>query len=241
LLIAILAPSAFKAIEAQQQLGRLIGVFDDVTGRPIAGVEVIDLETGTKTLTSESGVATLAFLRAGTSLLQIRKLGYQGKLQPVFASATDTASVTIVLTPLAQSLPAVVTRALAPGDTVRRLELSGFYDRRRSTGAPMSAFVTAEQMERWKVMYLGDVKNYNGRGVCGGRDDVYVNGSLVTGGVWLKPGDSGSKVHIGVEEVAGIETYTHVAELPSAYNRTGPPKPVMQSGASKCVTLIWLK
>ena len=230
---ALAALSLPSHTSAQQQLGRILGVLDKVTGQPLAGAEVVDLATGTKAVTSSTGTISLAWLSPGTSVLQVRKLGYANKIQTVATSATDTGSVTVALTPLTQSLPAVVTRARAVGDTVRRLDLTGFYERKRSSGAPESAFVSGADLEKWKVLYLGDVRFHTGRGIC---PTIYLNGSPITGGVWQGPGDSGLKLRIEPDEVAGIEMYTHVAELPAQFNGTA------QRGArAGCVTVIWLK
>jgi hypothetical protein len=61
----------------QQHLGRLLGVFDDATGQPVIGAEVVDLATGTKALTSVSGAISLAFLEPGATVLQVRKIVYK--------------------------------------------------------------------------------------------------------------------------------------------------------------------
>jgi hypothetical protein len=234
---SLVASAAFTPCDAQQpRLGRLLGVFDDATGQPVGGAEVIDLATGNKTTTSATGTAVIAWLGPGTTLLQVRKLGYASKMVPVSTSASDTVSVTVLLTPLAPTLPAVISKARAPEDSVRRLELSGFYDRRRGSGAPQSAFVTAADLDKWKLLYPGDVKYRNGRGICGSKGDTYVDGMLIAGGVWLKPGDDGTKLKLQMDEIAGIETYTHEAEIPAQYNRTRSNMRV-----PPCVTLIWTR
>jgi hypothetical protein len=234
------------AARGQQALGRVLGVFDDVTGQPVAGVDVIDIETGTKAVTSASGVVTLAFLRAGTSLLQLRKLGYLGKLLPVVVSPSDTASVTVVLIPLMQTLPAVVTKARQPGDTVRKLELSGFYDRKRSTGAPEHAFVTAEQIARWNLSLVSDVSAHTGRGF-GQCDAVYIDGTLLTSDMQLNAGSrlrgaapfrkkASIDVLVAPDDIQGIEMY-RTADAPSAYRPPPPPG----CPPDRHFILIWLK
>jgi hypothetical protein len=243
---------AFAAVRVRAQapaphVGRVIGIYDDATGQPLAGVEVKDLETGTKTMTSESGAATLAFLRPGTSLLQLRKLGYAGKLQPVVSSATDTASITVLLVPIAPTLPAVVTRGRSSGDTVRKLDQAGFYDRKRTTGAPESAFVTAEQFERWNLALLTDVKAHTGRGFtdC---DLVYVDGVALTTDRQLNGGSIAKQrgpigfLKRGIDtvvrpgDILGLEMY-RVGDAPALYNRTRPRGCPVDSN----VILIWLK
>ena len=99
----------------QTQTGRVLGVFDDASGQPVVGAEVVDLATKSKTMTSESGVATLAFLSSGTTVLQVRKVGYKDKMLTVVVSPNDTASLTVLLKPVAQALPTVVTKGTAAG------------------------------------------------------------------------------------------------------------------------------
>jgi hypothetical protein len=222
-------------------VGRILGVFDDATGRPVGGVEVLDLATGSKMLTSETGTISLSWLSAGSTFLRVRKLGYMSKLQPVAVSPTDTVSITMVLVPVSQQLPAVMTTGAAAGDTVRGLQLNGFYERRRSSGAPSHAFITADQLRQWNVNYLGDLKTRTGRGVCG---EVYVDGLLINGGVWLGPGDSASKPRVDVDVVVGIETYFG-AELPAQFNKTRPTRGELSSRTSRvdrcAATLIWTR
>jgi hypothetical protein len=236
-LLALLRPG----LAQPSPTGRILGVFDDVTGRPVAGVEVLDLSTGAKMLTSETGTISLSWLSAGSTFLRVRKVGYLSKLQPVVVSPTDTVSITMVLAPLTQQLPAVISSAASAGDTVRRLVLNGFYERRQSSGGPSHAFVTADQLKRWNVMYLGDVSPRNGRGICG---DVYVDGMLIRGGVWLGPGDAGSKLKIDVDDVVGIETYFG-PEVPAQYNSTRLTRGDLSTRtarAGRCAaTLIWTR
>jgi len=229
-------PLALGHAQQLPPLGRLLGVFDDATGQPLAGALIIDLASGSRTSTSSTGTATLAWLEPGTSLLQVRKLGYASKMFPVNSSPMDTSSVTVLLTPLASTLPTVVTRARASADTVHVLERAGFYERKYTTGAPSQAFVTAEQMERAQISWLKEVKQLNGRGICG---EIFVNGMHVEYGIRLDPSDwDWRMMELRAEDVVGIETY-YGAEVPAAFN-VGERKKGNQR--SQCTaTLIWTK
>ena len=233
---AVLLPLSPGHTQPPPQLGRLLGVFDDATGQPVAGASIIDLASGSSTTTSLTGTATLAWLEPGTSLLQVRKLGYASRMLPVNSSPTDTSSITVVLTPLAPTLPTVVTRARASADTVRALERAGFYERKYTTGAPSQAFVTAEQLERAQISWLKEVKQLNGRGICG---EIFVNGMHVENGIRLDPGDwDWRKMELRAEDVVGIETY-YGAEVPAQFN-VGERK--KGNARSRCTaTLIWTK
>src|SRR5579862_885755 len=55
-----------------KQAGRLLGVFDDATGQPVAGAEVINVDANAKAITSASGAVSLAFLGGDSTVVQVR-------------------------------------------------------------------------------------------------------------------------------------------------------------------------
>src|SRR5260370_63498 len=84
---------------------------------------------------------------------------------PLWARAPDdNVALKDALIPTAETLPATAAARRASSDTVRRLLLNGFYDRRKSSGAPMSAFVTSDMIAKWGVRSLADITGRNGRG-----------------------------------------------------------------------------
>ena len=87
--------------------GRLLGVFDEASGEPIAGAEVSNLSTGDHISTTSTGTVSLWFIDRPT-IVQVRLMGYE----PVrlVVDPTDTTPITIVLR-RATPLPTVVTRA----------------------------------------------------------------------------------------------------------------------------------
>jgi hypothetical protein len=89
--------------------GRLLGVYDETTGDPIAGADVLDVLTGDHTLTSATGTVSLWFLRPKGSMVQVRKLGYEPWQSVV--SAADTMPVTVVLKHAVAQLPTVLSTA----------------------------------------------------------------------------------------------------------------------------------
>jgi carboxypeptidase-like protein len=224
--------------QAKQPLGRILGVFDNATGEPVVGAEVVDLATHTKALTSASGAISLAFLEPGATVLQIRKIGYQSKMLTVKVSDVDTVSVTILLDPVAQTLPSVLTRAPAPL-TGKLAE----FDRRRAAG--FGHFLTREQLAKienhltsdalrsipglklirppgmGQVWYVGTSRPTasflltGGNGMC--LAAVMVDGIFVYNGNGQPPFDINS---IKPEEMAGLEYYAGGAVMPAEYNST---------------------
>lgn len=76
---------------------RLVGVFDDSTGDPVADVTVIDVATGTRSVTTTTGTLSLWFLPEGVSTLRIEKAGYATQTLDVSISPRDTLPITLVL------------------------------------------------------------------------------------------------------------------------------------------------
>jgi hypothetical protein len=92
---------------------RLLGVFDERSGDAIDGAEVRDLYSGTTALTTATGTVSLAFLPLGRTLVVIRKLGYLPRTLFVAISPTDTAALTLLLSPQPATLPTVTTTDFA--------------------------------------------------------------------------------------------------------------------------------
>jgi hypothetical protein len=230
---------------AQIRTGRLVGVFDFDTGRPVVGAKVLDMRTGWSAVTTSTGTLSLFFVDTAGSLIQIAKLGYEPQRFFAANSGTDTAGITVLLKANAQALPEVdirARRARGPADTVRALELYGFYDRRATTGAPASAFVTSEKIERLSL--LKDLGSVSGREIC--TTNLYINGVKVDPPTLRAPipGGRGSRVVVAApvrnsldalllpSEVLAVEMY-RMSEVPAQFNP-------MRAG--KCgATLVWTR
>ncbi len=76
---------------------RVLGVFDEASGEPLAEAQVVDDSSGTTALTTATGTVTLAFLPEGASSITVRKTGYATKKLSVTISPADTAPITLIL------------------------------------------------------------------------------------------------------------------------------------------------
>jgi len=76
---------------------RVLGVFDETTGDPISGVEVIDTASGTKALTTATGTVTLAFLPDGGSTVRLHKAGYRDVTVDVVLAPNQVSPVTMTM------------------------------------------------------------------------------------------------------------------------------------------------
>lgn len=238
-IVSAQAPAAVPRVRP----GRLIGVYDVQSGAPLGDVTVTNTLNGLSAKTTSTGTLTLFFVDTAGGLLRLTKIGYQPLTLLVANSDADTIPETIVMEPAATRLAPVVTSAKAvrgPADTVRALELNGFYDRRQTSGAPSSAFQTSDKLER--LTLLSDVIRLSGREVC--MSNLYINGARVSGsgvgtfGRGRRPNNLRRDPIDGLlsaQEVLGIEIY-RPSEVPAQYNVTRPP------GQPDCgATLVWTK
>ncbi|HEY5061383.1 MAG TPA: carboxypeptidase-like regulatory domain-containing protein [Gemmatimonadaceae bacterium] len=76
---------------------RLLGVFDQETGDPIAGAYVIDMQTGERVTTTTTGTVSLVFLPEGGSPVRITRDGYEDLSIAVEISAETTAPLTLTM------------------------------------------------------------------------------------------------------------------------------------------------
>jgi hypothetical protein len=110
---------------------RLLGVYDQQSGDPVEGAEVVDVLGGNKSLTTKTGTVSLLFLPDGGGLVRVRKLGFLPQTFMVAISPADTTPITVILTRagIAQELPKV----LVTDSSVKYLSpaLRSFEERRK--------------------------------------------------------------------------------------------------------------
>jgi hypothetical protein len=233
---------------------RVIGVFDRQTGEPIEGVEVRDFNSGLSALTTRTGTMALLLDDTLGTLVSIKKIGYTPQTLMVGTAFKDTLPLTVDLLRAGTLLQTVIVTAdgrsvrLGPTDTVQTLLDNGFYERRATSAAPASAFITGDKLRA--TMLLSNAR-YFGRGICEG--NLFVDGVRVSVEAF-RTGRSGVFSHEGVDalfdpsQVAGIETY-QFGDLPSSTTNTfagggalsGIANGLNSMSSSGCVTLLWLK
>lgn len=122
------APPQATVSPAVRFTGRVVGVYDDLTGKPIDSVEVRDMVGGSSAFTTSTGTVALSFVADSGSLIRLRKIGYRALVQFVTNLPSD-APLTVTLEPAATALPKVVTIDSAPKYISPALQ--AFEERRR--------------------------------------------------------------------------------------------------------------
>ena len=235
---------------------RLIGVYDEETGEPLESVDVTDFFSGITSRTTKTGTTALILSGTSSTLIRIKKVGYQPITLPIRNTLADTTPITATLIRAGHVLPAVITVGdrtivLGKADTISALLRSGFYERRETGGAPRSAFISGDKIKGTTLLTNA---RYFGRAIC--ESNLYIDGVKVS-----SPQRSGRFLREGVDglidptQVAGIETYTG-AELPAGAPHTMQGPGTLDPAAAaanavadvagtlpgnSCVTFIWLR
>ena len=79
---------------------RLLGVYDEITGEPISGAEVIDLRTGLRSRSSVTGTVSLLYLDEGDNRIRIHRDGYRDEDMDVTIAPNKPNPITVVLVPV---------------------------------------------------------------------------------------------------------------------------------------------
>ena len=85
------APGAAETAQIPRYRFRVLGLFDDQSGLPVEGADVIDVLSGNSVRTTSTGTASLLFLPDGGALVRIRKIGYKLQTLMVSIAPEDTA------------------------------------------------------------------------------------------------------------------------------------------------------
>lgn len=76
---------------------RLLGIFDVDTGLPVEGVDVLDVTTGVRARSTETGTVALAFMQPGQGRVTLSKPSYRTDSLSVTISPGDTTPITVLL------------------------------------------------------------------------------------------------------------------------------------------------
>ena len=235
--LVALATCALASLPAQTSLrARLLGVYDARTGDAVEGAQVLDVASGTSALTTRTGTVSLGFLIDSGSMVRVQKIGYRAQMLLVKTTPTDTLPVTVVLEPIATTLPTVVTK-----DSTRRYISPGLqaFEERRAMGH--GRFINEAELRKNDNRSMTNVLRSAGVRVgCSARTpircfplsmrescelEVYMDGIRVNR-------DERDLEKIFVNTIGGVEIYFGPATIPPLYNQTG----------SRCgIVLFWTR
>ena len=213
--------------------GRLLGVFNAQTGDPIQGAEVLDVLNKTKALTTGTGTVTLSFLPDGGSMIRVQKIGFNPYANVISISASDTVPVTVMLTPIAQTLPTVVSTTartyISPALTEfeeRRIRGHGKFlseeqlrknDNRTMTDLFRQMGVMVQCTKLGSQCFAVSTRQGSRYALRGGGScsfDVYLDGQRIMD-------ERRNLEKIFVNDIGGVEVYSGPASIPALYNMTG--------------------
>jgi hypothetical protein len=228
---------------------RSISAIDELSGEPIAGVEVFEESANWSFLTSSTGSANLGEVAPDGGKIHLRKIGFVEQTLTVTMAPSDTAPIVVRMKRIAK-LPAVVTTKDAP--KYLSPALRGFEERRKSSAT--GYFIDEQALRKDDTRPLAGVlashvagsivkpvssANFLVKSVrcsSGGQPDVYMNGVLMAhmeDSRWkTTPKLQGRSApandlaeypfdlnQFQVQNLAGVEYYPDNTMLPVQFNR----------------------
>ena len=222
-----LEPGKAHAVELRILLtrvrpGRLIGrIYDIQTDRPVATAAVSITVAGRQHMTrsNRQGEFILSDLRPGAHELQVGHLGYATLRHPIAVNRGRTTQIDIGLVPAPVEMEPIV----ATVTRLRRLEIKGFYERKRwgeLTGN--GYFFGPEYLERWQPSSIGMLVSSSVPGITSDlrnrRLSAGFSGRPCPMKYYLDGIDlRGMPVPISPREVAAVEVYKGAATLPGEF------------------------
>ena len=228
---------------------RLLGVYDEQTGTPVEGADVIDVMLGNSMRTTSTGTVALVFLPDGGGLVRVRKVGYQPQTIMAAITESDTIPITLLLKRIVE-LPAMSVVDSAP--RYMSPALRGFEERRHN--AVSGTFIPESVIRKEQDRNLGNfllgrlagatiLMGHQGqmylqrspRCGSGGSPAVYIDGMLRNSPAKTGPTLAFSKkappsnpldtdevdlTQFALSDLAGIEYYANTATAPSQFNST---------------------
>lgn len=201
--------------------GRLMGqVLDALTESPVVTAAVSIHGRPAVIDTNQQGRFVLAGVPPGEHVLEVRRIGYAPLRHSLVVDQGLTTEVEIGLVPAPVEMEPIVATAIR----VRRLEITGFYERKHwgeLTG--LGHFITVDDIDRWRPssiagfvsMMVPGMSGLSNRRMAVGFSSQpcpvkqYLDGVLIRGG--------GIDQFVKPFEVAGIEVYKGPASLPAEF------------------------
>ncbi|MFI5214691.1 MAG: carboxypeptidase regulatory-like domain-containing protein [Gemmatimonadales bacterium] len=154
LVLSALLFAATSASQAQVQAGArarsavVAGTVTDTAGQPVPSARVGEMSSQAGTLSDSAGRFRLENVRAGMTVLQVRRVGYHPADFSILVPPDSTLRVAIQLIPSAVPLDTLTVSASA--DNFPGLQVNGFFERMadRRRGGGSASFVTPEEIER---------------------------------------------------------------------------------------------
>jgi TonB family protein len=233
--IALLLAVTLAGPVAAQEEGSVSGTVSDSAGGPIFRAELAVEGSALHAYSDEHGIFNLQGLPLGPRVLTARRLGFAPVRVGIQLSQASGAQVTIRLTPIPSTLPAVVVHPARLGYTGR---LAGYYKRleKRSSGV----FITRDQIDHESSTTLGALLQHI-PGIRVGRGAAGITGMRMRGrSCWPLVWIDGTPMPAGEADldafipstIQGIELYLGSTTAPMRYIQNGD--------VSSCGTvLIW--
>jgi hypothetical protein len=228
---------------------RIIGTYDETSGQPLAGVEIVETATGTSVFTSATGNANLGLIVPTGGEIRLRKIGFEEQTMTVAMAPSDTTPITILMKHVAE-LPAVVTKGAAPRyvspalrgfEERRKIHTSGYFiddstlrkEDNRALGNVLTAHVPGAII---KQVSSANFLLKSPRCSGGGQPDVYIDGvafAHLDDPRWPLPRSRNRSAgpppdardfpidlnQFQVHDLAGVEFYPDNATMPVQFSR----------------------
>lgn len=204
--------------------GRLLGVFSSTTGEPLEGVEVWDLISKAFTTTSSTGTVSLGFVRSqhDSSVIWLRKLGYQDSTLLVMTGPRDTIPITFMMERLDELAPIVTT---ATSEKAIPLVLRGLQER---INLGQGKFITpADMRQEPDGRLLGELLAAKGIDLTRRSQKTMMTTCRVQ--VYLDGNRSSLDPRSSAADYEAVEFYSGPATVPSQY----------RANAACGVLLLW--
>lgn len=234
LLLALHPPAPAAAQPAAADTARLVGqVVSALDGKPLPGAVVSLLRSGMGAISDSAGNFAIPRTAAGQDTVEVRYVGYERNLMPLYLEPERTTRVVLLLS------PNVVRLADLKVEVEReRLDILRGFDERRAKG--IGHYFSFEEIQKRRPRYTSDLlrqvpglrvgPSISGRAeVISGRSAIPCTPALFLDGIHYRD------MHVDdvlATELGAVEVYTGAAQV--------PPQFATAAAASGCgVIVLW--